>query len=101
MADGGELIEAVLMAIIGTSLSVFMIRFGGEVLDRIVTGFMNAGLYEISSTWQTGAQESLINVFYIIAMLPCILGIVAGYLRTQRTTEIDVGQYVTEGDYLQ
>lgn len=101
MADGGELTEACLVAIMGTALSVFIIRFGGEVLDRLMAGLISSGMYEVSSTWQTGSQESLVNLFYIVGALPCVLGLIVAYLMTQRKTEIDTGQYTGEGEFLQ
>ena len=101
MADGGELIEAILVAIMGTAVSVFLIRFGGEVLDRLLAGLISSGMYEVSATWQTGSQESLVNLFYIVCALPCILGLIVAYLMTQRRTEIDTGQHISEGDFFQ
>ena len=101
MADGGELIESVLMAIMGTALSVFMVRMGGETMDRLMTGLIRSGVYSVPTEWQHGFDAALINLFYVVCILPCLLGIVIGYLRTQKTTEVDVGQYITEGDYLQ
>lgn len=100
MADGGELMESVLIATIGTALSAFMIRFGGEVMDRFITGFVEVGMYDIPTEWQTGSQESLINLFYIVCMIPCVLSILVAYLRTQKTTESDTPQFQSGGGYL-
>lgn len=95
MADMGELVESVMIAVLGCGLSLFMSRFGGEVIDRLISGFMNVGMYEIAEAWQTGSQGSLINLFYIVCMIPAALSIVVAFLRTQKKTESDVAQYIS------
>ena len=94
--DPGELIESVMIAVLGCCLSLFLSRFGGEVMDRLLSGFVEVGMYDITEIWQTGSQESLINLFYIVCMIPAVLSIVIAFLRTQKKTEYDVAQFSTE-----
>lgn len=101
MADSGKLFESILVAIMGSSLSLFMIRMGGETMDRLINGLIGAGVYSVSSEWQHGFDSSLINLFYIVCMLPCVLGLIVAYLITQSKTGVDTGQYISEGDFLQ
>ena len=96
MADASDVVESVLIAVAGCTLSLLMSRIGGETMDRLVTGFVKAGMFEIPAIWQHTFQSSLINIFYVVCMLPAVLGIVVGFLRSQKKTEYDVAQYQFE-----
>lgn len=66
----------------GCFISVVLIRFLGQVLDQVVAALVDAGAYEVPPAWQTD-PSSLINLFYIICMLPAVISIILGILRSQ------------------
>lgn len=96
MTDPSDVVESVLIAVAGCAMSLLMSRIGGETMDRIVTGFVKVGMYEIPTIWQHTFQSTLINLFYIVCMLPACMGIVIGFLRSQKKTEYDTAQYQFE-----
>lgn len=76
--------------IVGCFISVVLLRFLGEILDRVIAALMDAGVYEVTSTWQTD-PSALINLFYIVCMLPAVISIIVGILRSQHRTQFDLG----------
>lgn len=84
-----QLFESLVIAITGCFLSLVLIRFMGEVLDRMILIFQNVGMYDVAATWQT-SPGTLINLFYIAAMLPAVVSIILAILRSQMKTEVEV-----------
>lgn len=94
--SGSDVLESAIIAITGCFLSIVLLRFLGEILDRLVEGLISVGMYEVGTAWQSGNTESLMNIFYIACMSPAVLSIVVAFLRTQKKTERDMGQFATE-----
>ena len=90
-----KLFESGIIMISGCFISVVLIRFLGEVLDRIVEALIDAGAYEVPPVWQTD-PSTLINLFYVICMLPAVIGIILGILRSQERVGVAVGAPAVE-----
>lgn len=80
-----KLFESGIIMITGCFLSVVLISFLGQVLDQVVAALVEIGAYEVPPEWQTD-PSSLINLFYVICMLPAVISIILGILRTQERT---------------
>lgn len=93
---GKALMESVISAVVGCFITLILIRFIGEILDRIMLGFMKIGMFSVSPEWQTNPPDTLINLFYIVALMPMLLGILLGILRSQMKTEHEMGLPATE-----
>jgi len=98
VTNASDSAEAVMIALLGCSLSLFMARFGGEVMDRMISGFMEAGLYDVTGLWQSGNIATLSDLFYVVCMIPAALSIIVGYLHTQKKTEVDTAQFQYGGE---
>lgn len=85
-----ELFESLIIATVGVFLSVVLIRFIGEVMDKMIAIFQSAGFHNVAEVWQT-SPSLLINLFYIACMLPAILSLILAVLRSQMKTEQEVG----------
>lgn len=96
MADASDIAESVMIMILGCSLSLFMTRFGGETIDRMISGFMEAGVYDVTAIWQSSNIEVLTDLFYVVCMIPAALSIVVAFLRTQKKTEQDTAMYMQD-----
>lgn len=85
-----ELFEAAIAMIVGTFITIIMVRYLGQTLDLMVATLIDVGIYDVSPVWQTD-PSALINLFYVICMLPMVLGFYTGIMLTQRKTEVSVG----------
>ena len=90
-----KLFESGIIMIAGCFISIVLLRFLGEVLDKTVAAFVDVGLYDVPPQWQTD-PSFLINLFYIICMLPAIVSIILGILRSQQNVGLAVGGEVEE-----
>lgn len=90
-----KLFESGIIMITGCFISVVLLRFLGEVLDKTVAALVDVGLYDVPPQWQTD-PSFLINLFYIICMLPAIVSIILGILRSQQKVGLAVGGEVEE-----
>lgn len=80
------LIEAATILIIGCFISIMLLRFMGQIMDQIVVTMIDAGIYDVAATWQTD-PSSLINIFYLVCLLPIGISVLTVILLTQRKTE--------------
>jgi len=85
-----KLFESGIIMITGCFISIVLIRFLGQVLDQVVAALVSVGAYEVPPEWQTD-PSTLINLFYIICMLPAVISIILGILRTQEKVGVAVG----------
>jgi MFS superfamily sulfate permease-like transporter len=90
-----NLFESGIIMITGCFISVALIRFLGEVMDRIVATLIDVGVYDVPPEWQTD-PGTLINLFYIICMMPAVISIILGILRSQQRVGVAVGEEPVE-----
>jgi hypothetical protein len=93
-----RLFESVVVILTGSFISIVLTRFLGEVMDKILNALMDAGIYEVSPAWQTD-PSNLINLFYIVCMLPAVLSLFLGVMISQRKTETGVQTEYQEFEY--
>lgn len=93
-----QLFESLVIAIIGCFMSIVLIRFVGEVLDKMILIFQNAGFHNVAGVWQT-SPSLLINLFYIACMLPAIVSLVLAVLRSQMKVEVEVAAGFAEDEF--
>jgi hypothetical protein len=86
-----NLFESIIIMITGCFISVVLVRFLGQVMDRVVNALVNVGVYDVPAEWQTD-PSNLINLFYIICMLPAVISIALGILRSQQKVGVAVGR---------
>jgi|LGVD01.1.fsa_nt_gb hypothetical protein len=79
------LFDSGIIMITGCFLSIILTRFLGQILDQIAIALVEVNAYDVPPEWQTD-PSTLINLFYVICMLPAVLSIIIGILRTQEKT---------------
>lgn len=85
-----KLFESGIIMVTGCFISVVLIRFLGQVLDQVLAALIEVGAYEVPPAWQTD-PSTLINLFYVICMLPAVISIILGILRSQERVGVAVG----------
>ncbi|NOQ49005.1 MAG: hypothetical protein GQ576_07745 [Methanococcoides sp.] len=80
-----NIFESGKIMITGCFLSIILTRFLGQILDQIAIALIEVDAYDVPPEWQTD-PSTLINLFYVICMLPAVLSIIVGILRTQERT---------------
>lgn len=85
-----KLFESGIIMVTGCFISVVLIRFLGQALDQVLAALIDVGAYEVPPAWQTD-PSTLINLFYVICMLPAVISIILGILRSQERVGVAIG----------
>lgn len=94
----GKLFESISIATIGVFFSLILLRFVAMSLDQILLTYQEIGIFDVNAQWQSSPQ-TLIDLFYIAAMLPAVLGIILAIMRSQMKTEAQLQTGFTEDEF--
>lgn len=110
MSSPGSLISGVIAAFAGIFISAFFYLSIGMPAEAIVKVFAEAAVYNVPAAWQSYDYVLFyVNLVYIVASLPALVGIIVLFMSSIKTQEYDViggendpamaqPQYVTQQD---
>ena len=96
MAEDG-LFQSVIAIITGSFITLLLLRYLGETMDRITSSFGNAGLFDVSDKW-IGSMDTMFDLFYLACWTPFLITVVYSYMNVRRKrTETQMSDF--EGSY--
>ena len=92
-----NLFTSITAVITGSFITIVLLRFLGEVMDRVQASFMDSGLYDVGTDW-IGSVDTIYDVFYWACYVPLAVSIIYAFLNAKKQ-HVETSQMYIEDSY--